>query len=66
MLALVVNPDCFLVIALFVGLFVTGGIFFAFTSGWWPWIWTTLAGAILIGALVLLFLRQGHRKQRRP
>src|SRR5207302_314257 len=63
-LALVVNPDVFLVIALLVGLFVTGGIFFAFTSGWWPVIFTTLTGAIFIGAVVVLLRRQSQRQRR--
>jgi CHASE2 domain-containing sensor protein len=63
-LALVVNPDVFLVMALLIGLLVTGGIFFAFTSGWWPFIFTTLTGAIFLGAVVVLLRRQSQRQRR--
>jgi hypothetical protein len=65
LLALIVNPDVFLVMALVVGLFVTGGIFFAFTSGWWPFIFTTLTGAIFSGTVVVLLRRQSHWQRRR-
>jgi hypothetical protein len=64
-LGLVAFPDVLFGIAVLVGLSLTGGIFFAFTSGWWPIIGTTLVGAIFIGAVILLLLRQGRKRPQR-
>jgi uncharacterized protein (DUF2062 family) len=58
-------PEVFVVIALLVGLTITGGIFFAVTSGWWPVIFTTLAGAMFIAAMVVLLYRLGQRQLQR-